>query len=128
MVFANPEARSLLTNRHRRTPCVLLLDTSYSMEGEKIRRLNAGFRAFQQDILANPMAAQSVELCVIRFGPVEVRSAFSLLGEMGALSFQASGATPLASASSAVDIGRCCSPWNWRPPSRSSPCSRSASM
>ena len=27
MVFANPEARSLLANRHRRSPCVLLRDT-----------------------------------------------------------------------------------------------------
>jgi uncharacterized protein YegL len=98
MVFATPEARSLLANRHRRTPCVLLLDTSYSMEGEKIRRLNAGFRAFRQDILRNPMASQSVELCVISFGPVVVRSDFALLGEMGDLSFRASGATPLTEA------------------------------
>lgn len=98
MVFSTPEARSLLANRHRRTPCVLLLDTSTSMEGDKIRRLNAGFRAFQQDILANPMAAQSVELCVISFGPVEVRSEFSLLGEMGDLSFEACGTTPLTAA------------------------------
>jgi len=56
MLFANPEAQSLLANRHRCTPCVLLLDTSGSMAGEKIRRLNAGVRAFKDDILRNPMA------------------------------------------------------------------------
>lgn len=89
-MFALPEARSLLANHHRRTPCVLLLDTSYSMEGEKIKRLNQGFRAFCQDILANPMASQSVELCVITFGPVQVRSDFSQLGKLNG-----SGGTPL---------------------------------
>ena len=72
MLFSNPEARSLLANRHRRTPCVLLLDRSYSMDGEKIRRLNAGFDAFRQDILRNPVAAQSVDLCIISFGPVKL--------------------------------------------------------
>ena len=35
---------------------LLLLDTSGSMAGEKIRRLNAGVRAFKDDILRNPMA------------------------------------------------------------------------
>jgi hypothetical protein len=57
MLFDNPEARSLLANRQRRTPCVLLLDRSYSMAGEKMRRLNAGFDVFRQDILRNPLAA-----------------------------------------------------------------------
>ena len=95
MLFSNPEARSLLANRHRRTPCVLLVDTSGSMEGEKIRRLNAGFRAFRDDILRNPMAAQSVELCVISFGPVKVQSEFALLKEMPQLHFEADGVTPL---------------------------------
>lgn len=98
MPFSSPEARSLLANRHRRTPCVLLVDTSGSMEGEKIRRLNAGFRAFRDDILRNPMAAQSVELCVISFGPVQVQSEFALLKEMPPLHFQADGVTPLKEA------------------------------
>ncbi len=98
MLFANPEARSLLANRHRRTPCVLLLDTSGSMDGEKIRRLNSGFRAFREDILRNQMAAQSVELCVITFGPVKVQSEFSLLREMKELSFKADGVTPMKKA------------------------------
>jgi uncharacterized protein YegL len=98
MLFAAPEARSLLANRHRRTPCVLLLDTSYSMEGEKIRRLNAGFKAFRNDILRNTMAAQSVELCVITFGPVKVRSDFALLREIQDLQFEAQGSTPMREA------------------------------
>ncbi len=98
MLFANPEAQSLLANRHRRTPCVLLVDTSGSMAGEKIRRLNAGFRAFRDDILRNPMAAQSVELCVISFGPVRVQSEFALLKEMPQLHFEADGVTPMKEA------------------------------
>ena len=98
MLFDSPEARGLLANRQRRTPCVLLLDTSYSMDGDKIRRLNAGFQAFCRDILSNPMARQSVELCVITFGPVQLRSDFSLLSDLGDLRFTAEGATPLKQA------------------------------
>lgn len=77
---------------------MLLVDTSGSMEGEKIRRLNAGFRAFREDILRNQMAAQSVELCVISFGPVKVQSEFALLKEMPQLRFEADGVTPLKEA------------------------------
>lgn len=98
MLFDNPEARSLLANRHRRTPCVLLLDTSASMAGEKMRRLNAGFRAFREDILRNPMAAQSVELCVITFGPVKVQRDFALLAEHDNPQLSANGATPMKEA------------------------------
>jgi hypothetical protein len=98
MLFSSTEARSLLANRHRRTPCVLLLDTSWSMEGEKIRRLNAGLRTFREDILRNPMAAQSVELCVVSFGPVKVQSEFALLRELPPLKLEADGVTPLRQA------------------------------
>ncbi len=98
MLFDNPEARSLLANRHRRTPCVLLLDTSTSMAGEKIRRLNAGFRAFRDDILRNPVASQSVELCVISFGPVRLQSDFAPVQELGALEFHTEGCTPMKEA------------------------------
>lgn len=51
------------------------------MEGETIPRLHAGLRTFREDILRNPMAAQSVKLCVISFGPVTVQSEFALLRE-----------------------------------------------
>ncbi len=51
MLFSSTEARSLLANRHRRTPCVLLLDTSWSMQGDKIRRLNVGLRAIREGVL-----------------------------------------------------------------------------
>ncbi len=98
MLFANPEARSLLANRHRRTPCVLLLDTSSSMDDEKIRLLNAGFKAFREDILRNQMAAQSVEICVITFGPVQVQSEFAQLREMNEINFKAGGVTPMKEA------------------------------
>lgn len=35
MLFDSPEARGLLANRHRRTPCVLLLDTSSGHQGQR---------------------------------------------------------------------------------------------
>jgi uncharacterized protein YegL len=77
---------------------VLLLDRSYSMEGEKIRRLNAGFEIFRQDVLRNPVAAQSVDLCVISFGPVKLERDFAALSENETLQLKASGATPLRQA------------------------------
>lgn len=98
VLFDNPEARRLLANRQRRTPCVLLLDTSFSMEGEKIERLNAGLRRFREDILSNPVAAQSVELCVISFGPVRLDADFALVSDLPDLQLKASGATPLVQA------------------------------
>lgn len=97
-LFSSSEARSLLANRQRRTPCVLLLDWSYSMEGEKIRHLNAGFDVFRQDILRNPVAAQSVDLAVISFGPVKLERDFAPLSETESLQLQASGATPMRKA------------------------------
>jgi uncharacterized protein YegL len=98
VLFDNPEARSLLANRQRRTPCVLLLDRSYSMQGEKIHRLNAGLDVFRQDILRNPVAAQSVDLAVISFGPVRLERDFAPVNESETFQLQASGATPLREA------------------------------
>jgi hypothetical protein len=47
MVFANPEARSLLANRHRRSPCVLLLDTLDDPEQGINRQLAESDRLLQ---------------------------------------------------------------------------------
>ena len=54
-------------NQEPRCPCVLLLDTSSSMEGEPIASLNAGLRAFRTDILEDPVAPKRVEVAVVTF-------------------------------------------------------------
>lgn len=58
-LYANPEPRC---------PCVLLLDVSLSMQGEKIRRLNEGLKAFQQALASDDIARKRVEVAVVTFG------------------------------------------------------------
>ncbi len=54
-------------NQEPRCPCVLLLDTSGSMHGEKIGALNEGLRAFRDDLLRDPVARKRVEIAVVAF-------------------------------------------------------------
>lgn len=54
----NPEARC---------PCVLLLDTSGSMQGTPIDALNKGLGAFKEDLMKNSLASRRVEVAVVTF-------------------------------------------------------------
>jgi uncharacterized protein YegL len=54
----NPEARC---------PCVLLLDTSGSMDGAPITALNDGLRIFRDDICKDSLASRRVEVAVVTF-------------------------------------------------------------
>lgn len=54
-------------NPEPRCPCVLLLDTSSSMEGAPIEALNRGLQVFRNDLVNDPLAARRVEVAVISF-------------------------------------------------------------
>jgi len=54
-------------NPEPRCPCVLLLDTSGSMEGPAINALNQGLRTFKDDLIKNSLASRRVEIAVITF-------------------------------------------------------------
>ena len=54
-------------NPESRCPCVLLLDTSGSMEGEPILALNHGLRAFKEDLCRDPLASRRVEVAIVTF-------------------------------------------------------------
>lgn len=54
-------------NPEPRCPCVLLLDTSRSMQGAPIDALNAGIRTFRDELLKDSLAARRVEVAVISF-------------------------------------------------------------
>jgi uncharacterized protein YegL len=54
-------------NPEPRCPCVLLLDTSGSMAGEKINALNEGLKVFKEDLGKDPLASRRVEVAIITF-------------------------------------------------------------
>lgn len=54
-------------NPDQKVACVLLLDTSGSMKGERIEQLSAGLRTFKDEVLKDGFAASRVDLCVITF-------------------------------------------------------------
>jgi len=85
-------------NPEPRCPCVLLLDTSGSMQGAPISELNRGLEAFQRELCADSLAAKRVELAVVRFGPVEVVSGFGSALYFSPPSLNAGGDTPMGRA------------------------------
>src|SRR5262245_10958045 len=64
-------------NPEPRCPCVLLLDTSGTMQGAKITGLNQGLCALKEDVLYDPLTSRRLELAIITFdGSVDVVRAF----------------------------------------------------
>jgi uncharacterized protein YegL len=55
-------------NPDPRCPCVLLLDVSSSMQGDAIKALNEGLKAFQREVSGDLIAARRVEIAIVTFG------------------------------------------------------------
>lgn len=85
-------------NPEPRCPCVLLLDTSGSMDGDKINELNAGLVAFQESLQKDELAMLRVEVCLINFGPVTVTQDFISPSELVVPTLTASSDTPMGEA------------------------------
>jgi uncharacterized protein YegL len=99
------DASEFVDNPEPRCPCVLLLDTSASMRGAPIDELNSGLSHFATELRNDELAAKRVEVAVISFGPVEVRSDFTSAEHFTPPVLTASGATPMGEAiESALDL------------------------
>lgn len=86
-------------NNSQRTPCVLVLDGSKSMDGQPIDELNRGLQVLEAELKEDVMARSRVRLLVVRVGGTP-----STLGdwtdaiEFEAPTLEASGNTPLGEA------------------------------
>jgi uncharacterized protein YegL len=93
--FTPPE---FVGNPEPRCPCLLLLDTSGSMNGRPIDELNAGLRVFKEELTSDAMAMQRVEVAVITFGPVRVVSDFQSADTFQPPTLSVTGDTPMGAA------------------------------
>lgn len=85
-------------NPEPRCACLLLLDTSGSMNGAPINQLNEGLKLFQQELVADSLAAKRVEVAVVTFGPVQIDQEFISATGYIPNELHASGATPMGQA------------------------------
>ena len=85
-------------NPEPRCPCLLLLDTSGSMNGDPIAQLNIGLQTFENELKSDSLSAKRVEVAAISFGPVNVVQDFTSATNFFAPSLTASGTTPMGEA------------------------------
>lgn len=65
--FKLDEAVEFAENPEPRCPCVLLLDTSGSMQGPALDALNQGLKSFKEDLIKDSLAARRVEVAIVTF-------------------------------------------------------------
>jgi uncharacterized protein YegL len=85
------------TNAERRSPCVLVLDTSSSMGGRAIDELNAGIALFKRELDQNSLARLRVEVAIVTFGAsgVQVLQDFVTVDQFDPPVLTTGGLTPL---------------------------------
>ena len=85
-------------NPEPRCPCVLLLDNSWSMNGQPITELNQGLTTFKEELMADSLAAKRVEIAIVSFGPVEVVAEFQTAEHFAPPHLSACKDTPIGQA------------------------------
>jgi uncharacterized protein YegL len=93
------ESVEFATNPDPRCPCLLLLDTSGSMEGEPVAHLNSGLELFQTDLQQDELARRRCEVALVTFGgTVSIMQDFVTADQFRAPHLTASGQTPMGAA------------------------------
>ena len=85
-------------NPEPRCPCLLLLDTSHSMQGQPINELNRGLVSFKDELATDRLAMKRVEVAVVTFGPVSVLAEFQTPDLFNPDHLSTTGDTPMGSA------------------------------
>ena len=86
-------------NNSQRTPCVLVLDGSQSMDGEPIAELNRGLKLLESELKEDVMARSRVRILVIRVGGApEAVGDWTDAIDFTAPAIEAFGNTPLGEA------------------------------
>jgi uncharacterized protein YegL len=91
-------AAEFADNPEPRCPCLLLLDTSHSMQGQPISELNNGLIAFKDELATDALAMKRVEIAIVTFGPVNVFSDFQTSDFFQPGHLSTTGDTPMGSA------------------------------
>lgn len=90
---------ALAENPEPRSQCVLVLDNSSSMGGDKIAQVNQGLIDFLQILRTDEMASERVELAIVTFGgSVKIAQEFVLAKDFTPPQLTAGGDTPLCEA------------------------------
>ena len=101
-----PFCAEFADNPEPRCACLLLVDTSGSMHGERMAALNAGLAQFKSDIRDDRLAAKRVDVAVITFGgSVQTVAEFCSAEVFEPQPLAASGGTPMGAAiSTGIDL------------------------
>jgi uncharacterized protein YegL len=91
-------ASEFADNPEPRCPCLLLLDTSGSMDGPAIAELNRGLALFKQELCSDALAMKRVELAIVSFGPVRTLADFHTPDLFEPPRLEAAGDTPMGAA------------------------------
>ncbi len=91
-------ASEFADNPEPRCPCLLLLDTSESMEGGPINELNQGLATFRRELANDPLAMKRVEIGLVTFGPVQLVNDFQTPDQFAPPLLKGRGDTPMGAA------------------------------